>query len=170
MSAWNYNKDDIDRVKLPKKIVEKFSNELGKITDGKIVARVQEYNGAYVSEDRGAPIVSLLKGDPLKFDVQSIMGENATSDGERNKFVYEMYITSKNTPNYRYRVLIMYYGILMYPVGMTIQEDIANEIGLKSEGINIENEDELNMVIEKILGSDTIGRILRNLARLNVND
>lgn len=55
----------------------------------------------------------------------------------------------------------------MYPIGLTLQEDIANELGIPSEGIEAETESELKKIISAVLGTDTIGQVLNNLARLN---
>ena len=168
MSVWNYNVQDLQKVKTPLSVVEGLCEELSHVSKGKIIARVAEYDGAYKSEfpeDRYDYIP--INAEPF-FNVQLIMGENARDDEHDNKFMYELYVTSKNTPRYKYRVLIMYYSIDMYPVGLTIQENIAQEIGCKSEGILCKDEDSFMEVLEKILGSNTLGSVLRNLAALNL--
>ena len=169
MSVWNFDESKVDNVSIPKDIVEEMCDELAKITKGKMVARIQEYDGRYRSGENDGLLSGNVDIDFLKsaFNVQKVMGENASANEMGNKFVYEMYITSKNTPNYRYRVLIMYYGLFMYPVGLTLQEDIAEELGMPSEGIEAENEKELKQLIGGVLGTDTIGKVLNNLARLN---
>lgn len=170
MSVWNLDRRNISSKAVPKDIVEDYCDELAIETAGKITAIVQKYDGYYTSSQSqkafDGPFLDVFKKTSLPFDVQSIMGENA-SDGN-NEFVFEVYITSKNTPNYKYRVLIMYYGLLLYPVGVTIPMDIAKEIGMKSEEEYAEDEQELRTIIQKIFGSETIGGILRNLAILNM--
>ncbi len=61
----------------------------------------------------------------------------------------------------------MYYGLFLYPVGLTLQEDIAKELKIPSEGRVAEDESDLKQFISAVLGSDTIGQVLKNLARLN---
>lgn len=61
----------------------------------------------------------------------------------------------------------MYYSIGMYPVGLTIQEDIAKEIGFSSKGMQFEDAASFTEALSKILGSNTLGKVLKNLASLN---
>ena len=169
MSVWNFDENKVDNVSVPKDLVEEMCDELEKITKGKMVARLQEYDGKYRSGEKEGWLSVSVGEDRFNssFDVQDVMGENASTNEIKNQFVYEMYITSKNTPNYRYRVLIMYYGLFLYPVGLTLQEDIADELGIPSEGIGADTEVELKQLISAVLGTDIIGQVLNNLARLN---
>ncbi len=56
----------------------------------------------------------------------------------------------------------------MYPVGLTIQKDIAKEANLDSEGTKCNDEAEFNDALRLILGSATVRNILYNLAALNL--
>ena len=171
MSVWNYNVQDLQKVKTPLSIVKELCTELGSVSGWKIIARVTEYYGEYRSRSGiFTPDANDFDEMPaaVAFDVQDVMGENAHDNEHDNKFVYELYVTSKETPRYKYRVFIMYYGIDMYPVGLTIQENIAQEIRCNSEGILCKDEDSFMKILEKILGSNTLGSVLRNLAALNL--
>lgn len=172
MSIWNFDATNLEDVKSPFAIVSDLCKELHFISKGRVLARVTEYSGKYKSTEglsygqvftASLPFINNVPG----FNVQDVMGDNAADDDFCNEFVYELYITSNNTPKYKYRVLIMYYGINMYPVGLTIQKDIAEEVKLESEGMQFKNESEFTAALKMILGSDTLGNILRNLLTLN---
>lgn len=174
MSIWNFSADSPTNLQSPLKIVANLCNELSQISKGRVIARVTEYNGKYKSIYKKPD--QLYKTSPKyfmemsiipEFNVQEIMGDKAADDDYNNKFVYELFLTSKNTPKYRYRVFIMYYGIGMYPVGLTIQKDIAKEANLNSEGAKCDNEDEFIDALKRILGSATVGSVLNNLVALN---
>lgn len=174
MSIWNFNASNLENVKSPFTIVNDLCKELYQISEGRIVARVTEYVGKYRSENTN--IISnnynqmfstAIKTQTPGFDVQDIMGDNAADNDFINKFVYELYVTSKSTSKYKYRVFIMYHDINMYPVGMTIQKDIAKEVECKSEGMFFMSEPEFRRALELILGSKTLGNVLRNILALN---
>jgi len=182
MSMWNFDTNDLEKIKSPLDIVRKQCDELSDISGGKIIARVAEYDGKYRSSaitlSLKSNIGTVYKNDLLSsilydpeetFDVQNVMGDKAVSDDNyNNKFVYELFITSKKTPKYKYRVLLMYYSIDMYPVGLTIQKDIAKEIEFASEGIQFNDEESFVNGLAKILGSSTLGSILKKLMILNL--
>lgn len=171
MSMWNFNSSVLKDIQSPLEIVDIQCKELSKLSDGRVIARVTEYDGPYrskeISFEQQIREISLF--DETRFDVQTIMGDNATSGDHSNRFVYELFVTSKNTPKYRYRVFIMYYSIDMYPVGLTIQEDIAKEIGFNSEGMEFKDVTSFTEGLSKILGSNVLGKVLKNLASLNLS-
>lgn len=179
MNMWNYHINDLEEIKSPLEIVQNQCSELSNISNGKIIARVMEYNGVYKSDPIVVTVQNKLHNNSLHFDdiiesgsgfnVQDIMGDKYNIDSNySNEFVYELFVTSKKTPKYKYRIFFMYYGIDLYPVGLTIQEDIAKEIEFASEGMNIGNEEEFIKALKKILGSVTLGNILRKLILFNI--
>lgn len=172
MSMWNFNSSVLKDIQSPLEIVDIQCKELSKLSNGHVIARVTEYDGPYRS--KGSAIQTQLLKSSVEslsqiagFNVQNVMGDNATSEDYSNRFVYELFVTSKSTPKYRYRVFIMYYGIDMYPVGLTIQEDIAKEIGCNSEGTEFKDAASFTEALSKILGSNVLGRVLKNLVLLN---
>ncbi len=167
MSIWNFDEGSLKNLHSPLTVVKNLCDELSQISNGRVIARVTEYEGRYRST-QAFKYSPMILGSLSEFDVQSVMGDKAIDDDHSNEFVYELFLTSKNTPKYKYRVFIMYYSIGMYPVGLTIQEDIAKEINIDSEGTNFNNETEFTEALQQILGSSTVGNILNNLAALNL--
>lgn len=170
MSIWNFNTSDLKEMSLPFNIVNDLCKELAELSEERVIARVTVYEGTYRSYITASyqQMMTKMFSGATEFNVQKIMGDNATDDGYNNEFVYELFLTSKNTPKYKYRVFIMYYGIARYPVGLTLQEDIAKEIGVTSEGLQFKDESSFKEILEKILSSNTVGDVLRNLAVLNL--
>ena len=169
MSMWNFNSSVLEDIQSPLEIVDAQCKELSKLSNGRVIARVTEYDGPYRSKGLSFQPEIFLDAsfNANRFNVQNVMGDNATSEDYSNRFVYELFVTSKSTPKYRYRVFIMYYGIDMYPVGLTIQEDIAKEIGFNSEGMEFKDAASFTEALSKILGSNVRGRVLKNPVLLN---
>ncbi len=180
MNMWNIDSSTLEDLQSPLDIVSDQCKELSKLFNERVIARVTEYDGPYrsteynglynseaLSQAAQAMAETLSQITYSKFDVQEVMGDNITGDDYSNRFVYELFLTSKNTPKYKYRVFFMYYGIGMYPVGLTIQGDIAKEIGFDSEGMQFENTQAFEDALAKILSSATLGKVVKNLAALN---
>lgn len=84
-----------------------------------------------------------------------------------NKF--EFYITSKETPKYKYRVFFFEYGIEQYPIKITLEEDIDSEINKERDHktYEIENEEELTDMLGKVLNSKKINNVIEGLIQMN---
>lgn len=127
---------------------------LSRQTNGKIVAKVAVYDG--ITETNFA---ETIKTPPFrqKKNIQDRLGEV-----EDNKFVFEFFITSKATPNYKYRVMFIEYGIAFYPVIITLDETIAEEIK-ETTKIECQTQEIFEEKLEMILGSAKLEQIINNL-------
>lgn len=167
MNMWKIDADKEDIVKSARELVYEQCLFLSDATSEKIIARVSEYEGEYINHP---PINKYTKSfenmqiiEP-EFDVQNVLGENASEND--NTFVYELYITSKKTPKYKYRAFIMYYGIELYPVHIIMEEQIAEELKLNTE-IAVTSESEFKEVLSGILGCKRISSVVEKLLSLN---
>ena len=75
---------------------------------------------------------------------------------------FEFFITSVATPNYKYRVMFVEYGIAFFPVYLTLDESIALELGAE-ESMECANQEEFEKILEKILNSEKIEKVINNL-------
>ncbi|MCD8013050.1 MAG: hypothetical protein LUG99_07730 [Lachnospiraceae bacterium] len=171
-SLWKTDKYETDGCMPPKDIIEEQFRFLNDRTDGKVIGRVKEYEGEYQSKyetdrslfDLTSPVYGVT--DPLKarkaFDVQSVLGE-------QSEFVYEFYLTSVETPKYKYRIGIIDYSVLLYPAHLVLELSLAKEIGIDAE-INIDNQELFIEILSKILNSKRVSSVIANLLRINGTD
>lgn len=164
---WNFEPDE-ETQKLPRDIVQEQCQILSDITHGRVIARIAEYDGYYKSQTVLTGLGGVKKSlnemsGPIekKFDIQEALGDGM----DDSKLVYEFFLTSYNAPRYKYRICFIYYGVLLYPVGISLQKDIADEIKLKTE-FEVGNEEEFKQVLALILGSKTLSDIINNLYKL----
>ena len=117
-------------------------------------------NGSYVvsADCLNAMVPQFGRNSIEKFNVQDVLG----NQGNSGKFVYEFYLTAKATPHYKYRVFLLYFDARLYPVGLSIDQSIAEEIGCETE-IEIVDEVAFKKLLEKILASNTVTNIIKNL-------
>ena len=146
MSAWNLHLEDVKSVQTPMNYLDTLCGELYRLTNGKIIARVREYNQPFAAKENST-------------DFAMYTSEYV--------FRYEMFITSKRTPGYYYKVFTMNYDVMFYPVELDVRSDIAKEIGMTDDKIYCQDDKEFRKTVDKIIGSKTMGIVLTNLAALN---
>lgn len=149
-SYWNI-KGDIGMSKgTPYDLVHEQCEILADITDGNVIARIISYDGCYKSHHN------------LDDSIDAFLRL-----GEGSPFVYEFFVTSKKTPRYKYRICFLYYSALLYPAGISLEQTIAEELGMETE-FYMEDEQRFIEVLKGILGSEILSKIIKNLIRINM--
>lgn len=170
-NMWKADFEIDNNIKLPKEIVLEQCNELARITDKKILGIVKPYDGPTKSSYSLNLLSTIIKDsniDAQSYNVQKDLGEIA----KESSFCYEFYITSHNTPKYKYRIMFFTHSISIYPLEITLEESIAKEITLHEDDFifNVNNEKELLIFLEQILNTETVTDVIKNLLLLNKND
>ncbi len=164
---------DTESEELPKRILEKQCVYLNKNTKGIVIGRVAAYDGKidpyefYYTKRKNVEYGKeeiLTEQDPEKAYVQDFLGEV----GE-NRFTYEFFLTSKSTPEYKFRVLFLQYGLAGYPAKLVLEEGIADEISSSEEKYFylLGNREEYEELLGRILNSERFTDIVTKLIRLN---
>lgn len=81
---------------------------------------------------------------------------------------FECFLYTSGYEKYRYRMFFMKYGTAHYPVQFTLEESIAENIGLNGKYIQICNSrNEVEDLIVKILTSKKVLRVMQELIRIH---
>lgn len=144
-----------EEVKTPYNYVEQQCNYLNKITGGKVIARIETYEGKYKSEYSRILNVGSFFGE--QYDVQDDLGD------KDNKFVYQFYLTSEFAPKYKYRIMFMAYGVSLYPLEISLEKSIADEIGSMNTEMVIDTEEEFLELLKSILKTEKVVGVVNNL-------
>lgn len=159
-SLFEFKPDGTIKIPLPKYIIEEQCDELGKLTDGYVIGKIDTYDGPI--ENRGSILAEAMTASfSSGFNVQSELGEIS-----ENQFTYEFFISSKYTPKFKYRVFFLNYGIACYPLYIILDETIAKQIGIENK-IQCENESEFTTVLSQILNSKKLQSVINNLYSIN---
>ena len=148
-SLWNKGFKAVD-VETPRDIIQKQCIILNKMTEGKIIGRIVEYDKRI---NRG--ITLSIKIDPPHHFVND------------DVFVFDFFITSRATPKYKFRICLIEFGISQYPVLIALDSDIASEIDI-DEQFCIESEGEFLECISRILNSEKLYKVITSLLAFNV--
>lgn len=167
-SMWNLAELKKNVIVSAKNIVTEQCKELERITGGKVESVLDIYDGRYKSENYSvsdghlsspSSCISQLKKKAIEtFDVQDVLGDQ----GDDEEFVYEFYLTSKATSYYKFSIFLLYFDTKLYPVGLSIEQSIADEIGCETE-IKIPDEEAFRNILASILASNTVTNVIKNL-------
>ncbi len=155
----------------PKKILEEQCGYLYEETEKIVIGRVAEYIGS-IKVDPFQTSLFTGKKDAGFVDVYSKINRNiqdALGEMGDSQFTYEFFLTSKGTPDYKFRVFFMQYGITGYPVTIVLEEGIADEINHSDEDYtyHVQNRKEYEELLSRIFSSKRFGEILTKLMQLN---
>lgn len=171
---------DAELEALPKNILEEQCIYLNKETEEVVIGRVTQYSGN-LETHYTSPIESALSNGFLKtlganvpdigkaFALKEMNAQIELGEVGEEWFTYEFFLTSKGTPDYKFRVLFMQYGITGYPVTVILEEGIADEINHSDAGYTyyVQNRKEYEELLSRIFSSRRFGEILTKLMRLN---
>ncbi len=116
--------------------------------------------------DEQSGLLPKLTGDMVYAKVKEMGGVDAIMRGHNNDFSYSYYLLGKFLKNYSFKVFDFSHSITMYPVDVSIDEEIAKELdaGIDSR---IENEDEFIRFIGAIFKSERIKSIIGSIIQLS---
>jgi len=156
-SMWNLELDKIVLPVSPADIIESQCDYLREYTNGKIIAKIANYEGVILSPNLFQHATPQQNSGDNRVDIQEELGRYGGS-----KFTFELFITSTGTPNYKFRIMFLAYGIEYYPVIMVVDEEIASEIE-REQHILCDNEYEFEDMLKKILASKKVSKVINHL-------
>lgn len=114
--------------------------------------------------DDQALFVSKLTSDVLFAELKEL---SKILDSIMEDFYYGFFIKSRFMDDYSYRVFTIAYNISMYPLYISLDSDIANELQLDLISYEIKNEKELLENLKKIFSSNKLQMVLKNLYKMS---
>lgn len=171
-NLWEFKFDDENTILTPAEIVTEQCNVLASLTDQKIFGIVKEYDGptkSYsIETNLFSQITSNLIVSSQTHNVQKDLGEIPESEN----FVYEFYLTSRNTPKYKYRVMFFSHPISIYPIEVTLEESLSNEINPENNNFyyNCNDQEEFVKLLKQVLNSKAVTIVIKNLLAFNKDD
>ncbi|MCL1803916.1 MAG: hypothetical protein FWG30_09865 [Eubacteriaceae bacterium] len=166
-NLWNKKFAPNSDVNYPDEILRAQCSYLYEITNGKVIGKVQSYNGpisSSISKSLISTFTELVPIEGIEAEIQDSLGNVSKSD-----FTYEFFITSISTPNYKYRVLFIHYELPFYPVSVVLDEGICSELGL-AQSFLCKSQEEFEDALERILNSSKLESIISSLLMIVGNE
>ena len=104
-------------------------------------------------------------GEGKQVNIQDDLGEIAEFN-----FKYEFFITSTQTPTYKYRAFFLQYNISIYPLTLVLDETISKELGWTNYIVRCDTEEDFIQKLAEILNSEKIYSIINSLYSLAVKE
>ncbi|MBU2620833.1 MAG: hypothetical protein KKD92_00755 [Proteobacteria bacterium] len=116
--------------------------------------------------DEQAKLLPKITGDMVYAQVKKLRPIEANQLDHQNDFSYSFYLVAKFLQGYSFKVLVFSHPITMYPVKITLDELIADEIQSNRE-FEIKDENEFISILGKVLTSDRIMDVVGSIIRLS---
>ncbi|MCR5544150.1 MAG: hypothetical protein K6F55_08355 [Eubacterium sp.] len=165
MDAFKFSFDLVDKYP-PEHVIKEAVSKIKEQTNGYVEAHVEPYTGHVSSYTKTVKSslnaiadVFLPQSEEVTVDIQEELGELTK---EKNK--YEVYLSVKGLPYYKYRMMIFYYGAISYPVSFVLNSQIAESCGYPySEEEDFDSMKQVEDMIHKVLDSIYLYRLLQSL-------
>lgn len=161
-NSFNFNLVD---TKEPVDVIKEQIGVISKRSRGYVSAHIKDYSGPIQSYTYKTPtgLGHVTKGfateKEVEFDIQTKLGEIGS---ERHK--YEVYLSVKGLPNYKYRMMFVSYGSISYPVTIVLNDDIAEDIRTGySYTQMVKSLEELEELLNKILESYMFHELVQSM-------
>ncbi len=159
-TKFNFNLQD---TKEPATVIEETLKQVESDTRGYVSGKVAAYSGpifSYKKTIHSSLVYQVYAQDKEKMiDIQEDLGEQ---DEKEQKF--EVFLSVRNVPTYKYRLMFVRYTSISYPVTVVLNEDVAVAYWEKRNTLVVVNSmSELQDMLNRILDSKFITTLIQNL-------
>lgn len=116
--------------------------------------------------DEQSKLLPNLTGDMVYAKVKDMNSVDALMKGHVNDFSYSYFLLGKFLKNYSFKVFDFSHSITMYPVIISVDEEIAKELGTEQDA-RVENEEEFIRIIGSIFNSKRIKTIIGSIIQIS---
>lgn len=147
----------------PDVVLKKALKLIEESTEGYVSGHIQTYDGPIQDYKRkvgiAAALGNLQTSSEILVNIQDSLGE---LKDEKHRF--EVFVLARELKQYKYRMMFLEYGIVSYPVKVVLNDDLATAcFGKFKNTFNIESMDELKEMIDVILDSETMLKLVQSL-------
>lgn len=144
-------------------VIEHELRQIKEKTDDYVEGHIKEYKGhifSYTTTRKSglASFADFASPETIEKDIQEDLGEISR---EENRF--EVYLSVKGLEHYKYRMMFVRYGAISYPVTIVLAEDLAQLFGTYKETREANGEEDLRMIMDKILDSKFMKDLIQSL-------
>ena len=148
----------------PCSVISEIASQVEEAAHSYVKCEIKKYDGpidSYTEATGFITVAQLLAASSHFHNIQNDLGEIVSTE-----LKYEMYLSAPKFPNYKFRILFFSYKIGGYPVVLTLEQGIANEIneeGKSDYRMIINSSDELKQTILLIIDTERILNIIQAL-------
>jgi len=116
--------------------------------------------------DEQSGLLPQLTGDMVSATVTEMDPIDAMMYTHENDFSYQFFLLGKFLKNYKFKIFDFSHSISIYPINVSIDEEIAKELGL-DVNIHPESEEEFVVLIRRVFGSNRLKKVIGSIIQLS---
>ncbi|MFV2058724.1 MAG: hypothetical protein ACC707_19855 [Thiohalomonadales bacterium] len=117
--------------------------------------------------DEQSQLLPNLTGDMVYAKVKEMSEIAAVMADHNDDFSYSFYLHGKFLNKYSFKVFDFSHSITMYPINVTIDNVIAEELGMQEDAC-LDNEGEFIKLISAIFNSERLKTVIGSIIQLSV--
>ena len=108
-----------------------------------------------------------LTGDMVYASITEMDSTTRIYDDMSNDFEYDFVLEGKFLGDFSYRIMSFSYDISMYPVRISVNDEIAKSLGYESKVTEIASQEELEKFLGEVLKSGRVTEIISSIIKLS---
>lgn len=117
--------------------------------------------------EQQAKLLPKLTGDLVYAVVDELSLLTSISEGLSNPFAFSFSLKGSFLENYSYKILSFSHNVLIYPVLMNINSEIASELGIQDVSNEVKSPEELEVILQKILNSNRVSEVIGAIIKMS---
>lgn len=144
----------------PDQVIRNKIELISEYTKNYVIGNIAEYEGPICSYTKFNPIYTLSSSlQSHDVDIQDELGEQGVTVHK-----YEVFLSAKNLERYKYRIMLLEFGELSYPVTIVMNSKLAHEcLNDFSDTLEIKSMTELNDLLDAIFNSKHLLEIIQSI-------
>ena len=145
----------------PYAVITEISTQVETATRSFVKCEINKYDGPIDSYYEATGLLTLadVLSSHREYDIQKDLGEIGSTEQK-----YELFLSAKCFPNYKFRILFFAYRIGGYPVKLVLEQGVAKEFDENGKYVmQITSPEDLKTVITRILCSNRVVSIIQAL-------
>jgi len=112
-------------------------------------------------------LLSKLTGDMVYAYIKEMDPYTSIHDSMQNDFQYDVVLAGKFLDDFSYRIMSFSYDISMYPVRISVNDEIAKSLGSESKITEIASQEELEKFLGEVLKSGRVTEVISSIIKLS---
>ena len=161
----NFNEIDLTS---PDRVIGVINDDLIKATRGIVRIGIEPYDGI-ITEHKPSFVTNFVELFQKNSESFSVLPDMGKLGGEIHQ--YELYLFTPSYPSYKFRMMFLRFGLASYPAEIILEQGIAaiagDEKGFVDVLVRVDNREQLETFIEKVLNTDYIIDVMQELIRVD---
>ncbi|WP_100912853.1 hypothetical protein [Pseudoalteromonas spongiae] len=118
--------------------------------------------------DDQSKLLPKLTGDMVYAKVKEMSDYDAATLNHQDDFSYQFFLLGKFLRSYKFKVFDFSHSITMYPVDVSVDIEIAEELGIEGDA-RLETEEEFIKLISIVFNSERLKNVIGSIIQISAD-